>query len=297
MTTNRMEGTIVSESTDDVTDRAEANRQMWTDPGTVEFWRYWQYDWDHLVRPANDCIAAAAAIGPNHQVLDLGSGHGEPALSFSQVVAPAGHITATDLSAEMLSLAAENAGIARLTNITFKTADASNLPFPPASFDAVTSRFGAMYFPDPGQACAEVRRVLRPSGRAAFAVWGPASHVPWYAGAIEVLAQYLEMLSQEGTAPEPFRFGYPGSLASIFTRAGFANVRETSHELVLEWPRSLDSYVTFIEALHCGLIAQIPATHHQAIRDQFRAIFRAFEHDGTLRMPGTVIIVSGEQSA
>jgi enediyne biosynthesis protein CalE5 len=273
----------------------DANRRMWADPATVAFWRYWQYDWDHLVRAVNELIMAAANISSGQRILDLGSGHGEPALSLSQIVGPTGHVTATDLSAGLLALAVENAGIAGITNISFSVADAASLPFASATFDVVSSRFGAMFFADAPRACAEVLRVLRPGGRVAFAVWGAPHSVPWYAVAAEVLGKYVALPALDLLAPGPFRYGERGSLASVLAQAGLCDVREEMHEVTLEWSRPLSAFVSFIEALHCGLIAQVPERQHERIRAQLQAALRTFERAGVLRLPATVNIASGSR--
>lgn len=55
--------------------------------------------------------------------------------------------------------------------ITWRQADALNLPFDDATFDAVVCQFGVMFFPDRVAGCAEARRVLKPSGSFLFNVW------------------------------------------------------------------------------------------------------------------------------
>ena len=112
-----------------------------------------------------ELLRAAAGIAPGMHVLDLGSGHGEPALTFACAVGTDGHVTATDLSAPMLALAQEQAAIAGLRNLTFTVTDAADLPFDDASFDAATSRFSMMYVMDAAAAYGDIRRVLKPDGR------------------------------------------------------------------------------------------------------------------------------------
>jgi len=107
------------------------------------------------------------------RVLDLASGSGEPALTLARHVDATGHVVATDLSQGMLDLAEENARKVGLANISFRQADAHRLPFDNESFDCVTCRLGIMYFVDVHGALMEIRRVLKPEGRAVFAAWGP----------------------------------------------------------------------------------------------------------------------------
>ena len=55
--------------------------------------------------------------------------------------------------------------------VEWRQADAMQLPFEDAEFDAVVCQFGAMFFPDKAKAFAEARRVLRPGGVFLFNVW------------------------------------------------------------------------------------------------------------------------------
>ena len=65
------------------------------------------------------------------------------------------------------------AAIARVPDIVWTQGDAEDLPYPDASFDVVVSQFGHMFAPRPDVVVAEVRRVLKPGGRVAFATWPP----------------------------------------------------------------------------------------------------------------------------
>jgi len=110
-------------------------------------------------------LRAALAGQPDARVLDLGCGAGH--VSF-QVADLAAGVVAYDLSAEMLAVVAESAAARGLGNIVTERGAAERLPFADASFDFVFSRYSAHHWSDLGLALREVRRVLRPGGRAAF---------------------------------------------------------------------------------------------------------------------------------
>jgi len=103
------------------------------------------------------------------KVLDLASGTGEPSITLAERVGPDGSVTALDLSAELLEVAAKRAEIRGLKNFSVRQGDAHALPFPDQNFDLVTSRFGAMFFADPDTAFREVHRVLKPNARVCLA--------------------------------------------------------------------------------------------------------------------------------
>ena len=92
-------------------------------------------------------------------ILDLASGTGEAAITLASLVGSEGHVTALDVSPELLEIADQRARERGLRNFSTRQADAHALPFPDHSFDLVTSRFGVMFFSDIDRALREVHRV------------------------------------------------------------------------------------------------------------------------------------------
>lgn len=115
----------------------------------------------HLVR--------FARIAPDEKVLDVGTGTGVAAVTAARAGA---NVTGLDLTPELLAEARLNAEIAGCS-IRFDEGDAEQLPYADASFDVVLSQFGHMFAPRPDVVMAEIRRVLKPGGRVAFATWPP----------------------------------------------------------------------------------------------------------------------------
>lgn len=101
------------------------------------------------------------AAFPQAHVLDLGCGAGHASFTAAQQVA---HVTAYDLSSQMLDVVAEAAKAKGLNNIDTRQGYAESLPFDDASFDVAISRYSAHHWHDVGQALREVRRVLKPGG-------------------------------------------------------------------------------------------------------------------------------------
>src|ERR1051325_619125 len=90
-------------------------------------WRKWDAKIVAWTAPVTAALVAVAEIRPGMQVLDIGSGTGEPALTLAGVVGPTGHVTATDLSPEMLAVAEDKAREQGATNVSFEVADAEQL--------------------------------------------------------------------------------------------------------------------------------------------------------------------------
>ena len=116
---------------------------------------------------AND-LARRLAARSLQRVLEVAAGTGVVTRALAAALPDSVSITATDLNQAMLDQAMA-AGTKR--PVEWRQADAMQLLFPDASFDAVVCQFGAMFFPDKGKAFAEFRRVLKPKGVLLFNVW------------------------------------------------------------------------------------------------------------------------------
>ena len=115
-----------------------------------------------------------AGAAPGETVLDVGCGTGVAAITAARAGA---RVSALDLTPALLDHARENGRIAGYPDIAWTEGDAEALPYPDASFDVVLSQFGHIFAPRPAVAVAEMRRVLKPGGRVAFATWPPEHFV------------------------------------------------------------------------------------------------------------------------
>src|SRR3569832_270574 len=120
--------------------------------------------------PAAGLLVKFAGITAGERVLDVGTGTGVVAVTAARVGA---YVTGLDLTPDLLEQAHLNARIAGTESIVWTEGDAEHLPYPDASFDVVVSQFGHMFAPRPDVAVSELRRVLKPGGRVAFAAWPP----------------------------------------------------------------------------------------------------------------------------
>lgn len=108
-------------------------------------------------------LTSKAEKDPNLRLLDVGCGSGTITASLAKYM-PAGHITATDVSEEILPRAREFAAEAGASNISFQTADVYSLPFEDASFDIVHASMVLTHLDAPVQALEEMLRVTKPGG-------------------------------------------------------------------------------------------------------------------------------------
>jgi arsenite methyltransferase len=159
-------------------------------------------------------------LQPGETVLDLGSGGGIDVLLSARRVGPTGKVYGLDMTAEMLSLARQNAQTAGATNVEFLRGEMEDIPLPANSVDVVISNCVINLSTDKGRVLREAHRVLRPGGRFAVSdvvVDGPVPDalrrqvelwVGCIAGALD-RRDYLELLQAAGFAEvniEPTRF-------------------------------------------------------------------------------------------
>jgi SAM-dependent methyltransferase len=147
----------------------------------------WQVGvWDRMAQPYSsevdqrfasvvDGVVARARLRAGEQVLDVGTGTGAVASRAASLVGSTGHVTAVDISPQMLNLARDRAIALQLRNMTCCEGSAEAIPADSSSFDVVCASLSLMYVIDRPSAAREIARVLRPGGRFVAAVWaGPA---------------------------------------------------------------------------------------------------------------------------
>jgi SAM-dependent methyltransferase len=174
-----------------------------------------------------------AGLKPGQQVLDVASGTGEPALSAVARVAPGGSVVGVDFVEEMLAFAREKAVQRGLSNIEFRVMDAEQLDFAPATFDAVTFRWGLMFMPDPVGCLRRLHRALKPGGTLTLTCWATLDKNPWVAIPLRVMQRVLELPDPPAGAPGGFAFADPARLRSTIIDAGFNDLHVEPVELVM----------------------------------------------------------------
>jgi ubiquinone/menaquinone biosynthesis C-methylase UbiE len=167
------------------------------------------------------CDSAGVAAG--QQVLDVACGTGALTLAVAGRVLPNGAAFGLDASQEMLAVARRKPGA-----IKWYEGRAESLPFDDATFDAVVSQFGLMFFDDRIAALREMWRVLRPGGRLAVAICDAIERSPGYAS----LAALLDRLFGKHIGDAfraPFVLGDTDALRALCTDAGIDDARIMQH--------------------------------------------------------------------
>jgi SAM-dependent methyltransferase len=121
-----------------------------------------------IFEPYAEDLASRVASRKPSRVLEIAAGTGVVSRRLASVLPAGASIIATDLNQAMLDIAAD---VGTKRPVTWRQADAMQLPFENEAFDAVVCQFGVMFFPDKSKAFAEARRVLKPGGMLLFNVW------------------------------------------------------------------------------------------------------------------------------
>jgi SAM-dependent methyltransferase len=193
----------------------------WNGP-TGEKWAKYQSEMDRNLADATAGLLGLAAPRPGEKVLDIGCGAGEISWRVAEAVGPGGKVLGVDISRPLLNQARSRGSAG---NVQFEEADASVYPFKP-EYDLIISRFGVMFFDDPGAAFTNIRKAAAKGGRLAFICWRPAKDNEWTTLPMDAARPHLpEQPAPDPFAPGPFAFADAGRLKGILTGAGFHDVK------------------------------------------------------------------------
>ena len=215
----------------------------------LENWETMAEGWERRVEEIDatcarmtEWLIAALAPEQGDVVLELAAGPGSMGLAASPLVGEGGRIIATDFSPAMVEVARRRADRLGVTNVEHVVMSADGLELEDGSVDGVVCRFGFMLMPDPAAAFAETRRVLRPGGRLAFAVWRGPEQNPWVSIGGRMLVERGIVPPPEPGAPGMFVLADDERLRGVVEGAGFAIERLEDVGADFRWD-DVDDYV------------------------------------------------------
>lgn len=236
-----------------------------------------------------EMLAEAMDLAPGSRVLDVAAGNGNATLAFARRWC---HVISTDYVEALLARGRARAEAEGL-EIGSRLADAEQLPFPDAGFDAVVSTFGVMFAPDQARAASELLRVCRPGGRIGLANWTPEGFI----------GQLFRTLGRHVPPPagvkSPALWGSRPWLEESFA-AGARGMAVNDRSFIFRY-RSADHFIevfrTWYGPVHKAFLA-LDVAGQAALAEDLRALMGRFNTatDGTLRVPSDyaeVVITRG----
>jgi ubiquinone/menaquinone biosynthesis C-methylase UbiE len=205
-------------------------------------WHRRRAQFEAAMTPVREWMVRELAPRAGATVLELAAGAGDTGFTSA---ADAERLICTDFSPAMLDIARRRAGELGIRNVEFRVMDAEHLDLGPASVDGVLCRFGYMLMADPAAALTETRRVLRPDGRVALAVWAAPERNPFFAVIASILAAAGHVSPPRDGLPSPFGMAGRDRTRSLLAGAGFTAI--TVDEIPVRFPfRDLDDYLGFM---------------------------------------------------
>lgn len=259
-------------------------------------WKKWDDLTMDFLRPMGDKIIRLLNPHETARVLDVASGTGEPGLTIASVVKK-GQVVLTDLSEDMLEIARENAKKRGIRNIETTVCDVSDLPFEENYFDAISCRFGFMFFPDMQQAANEMSRVLKPGGKLATTVWNLPEKNFWITALMNSINQHVEVTPPPPGAPGMFRCAADGLMADLLSRAGLKNISQKEVAGYLH-SKTADVYWEMMTEIAPSVVAALnktdDATKNKIKSEVTETVNRKYP-DGDIKIDASALIIYGEK--
>ena len=201
----------------------QSTRAQWEDASQA--WHRWGPFLETWLETATQRMLDVTGIRAGDDVLDIAAGAGGQSIAAAVRVGSSGRVVATDISPTILTYAAKSAAENQLANIDTLEADGETIKgLAEATFDAVISRLGLIYFPDQRASLQRQRALLREGGRVSAIVYSTADRNPFFSIPVSLIRQRAELPAPAPGQPGPFSLGDPAKLEALFTATGLHDV-------------------------------------------------------------------------
>ena len=277
----------------DAAEYRRASRDVWT--AMAPGWDRRSAYFEQIARPVTERMLERLAPRAGDTILDLAAGSGAVGLAAAALAGRGGgRVIVSDFSEAMVEAAQRNATRIGLANVECRVLDAERIALADDEVDGVLCRRGYMLMADPAAALAETRRVLRPGGRLACAVFSGPEENPWASLPARILVELGHMPPPERGGPGILALADPDRVRGLLAGAGFSEPQFDPVPLTWRFADAGDYWGYLTEV--AGAIALVLARLDDADRARVRALLaeRAapFAGDDGLALPGVSLVVS-----
>ena len=276
----------------------ETQRQSWDSVavGWQEWWPIFEKDAQRL----SDHLVELAKINSSSKVLDVATGIGEPAITAGKKVSNgggSGHVLATDIAPQMLSIAKQRAASLGLQEIIeFKEGDAETIDLPTSKFDAALSRWGLIYLPDLKAGLTNIHKSLVDGGRLAAAVWASPDKVPFLSVVMSTVLKETQKPPPPSGIPGPFSLADQSITETALSETGFKEIAVERMNVIFTYSTP-EEYTHFHQAIlapaHALLADQSPKRKEEIWNAVTQAVTKyANDNTGSVELNNEVICFS-----
>jgi len=276
----------------------EAERQKWDN--VANGWQKW---WNTIERGAGKLskrLIELAEIKPGFRVLDVSTGIGEPAITAASQMAKTGHILATDISPQMLSVAKRRAISLGLEDvIEFKEGDTETIDLPASTFDAALCRAGLMFLPDLNAGLSNIYQSLTEGGHFAAAVWASSEKVPFISVVMNTIMKETNTPSPPPGTPGPFSLSDENRLKNSFITSGFKELTIEKMNVPFDF-ESADDFTNFVLETAGPVQAMLANQTSERKREILKSVTEAAkkyadDNTGIVKFENEAILIVGKK--
>jgi ubiquinone/menaquinone biosynthesis C-methylase UbiE len=234
----------------------EAQRRSWD--SVAVGWQKWWKTFEKDAQNLSNHLVELAKINSSSKVLDIATGIGEPSITAAKKVGRGnGHVLATDISPQMLSIARQRAASLGLQDvIEFKEGDAETISLPALEFDAVLCRWGLMFLPDLRNGLLNIYGSLVNGGYLAAAVWASPDKVPFLSVSMNTVVKETGKPMPPSGTPGPFKLADQGIITGALSECGFKDIVVERFNVIFTFS-SAEEYTQFNQAIAAPINAML----------------------------------------
>jgi SAM-dependent methyltransferase len=269
---------------------------MWA--SVADGWREHADDADARGAALTTAMLDRAGIRRGDRVLELASGPGGLGLAAAARLGPEDEVVVSDVVPEMVTIAAARARERGLTNVRTAVLDLEAIDEPDESVDVVVCREGLMFATEPLRAAREIRRVLRPGGRLAVAVWGPRDQNPWLGLVFDAVAAQLGQPFPPPGVPGPFALDDTGTVTRLLAAATLVDIAVVEVPVPLH-AATFDEWWSRTRALAgplATIVASLPDPTRDAIVERLRDAIARYRTSDGITIPGVSLLATARRA-